>query len=258
MIDPINLNEIEYKGDFITIVKKDEIPVYDKIDYDMSNETEMKRYMKELERTIRTSYEYQTMIRFLKENMNMNQCAIYENVNNTNSPGIRIEVHHSPFSLYDICNIVIQKRLQNYQSLEIEAVAKEVMFLHYNLLVGLIPLSETVHDLVHNSILFIPINKVFGHVKAFYDLYNPYMSVDIKASLNNILEYSKFYSEDNSNMKILNTNYLCLDLNDVYGEPDYIKLTRLMDSQIKYFKENAIPKDRLCVFINKNDQRYLR
>ena len=207
MIDPINLNEVEYRGDFITIVKKDEIPVYDKIDYDMSNETEMKRYMKELERTIRTSYEYQSMIRFLKNNMNMNQCAIYENVNNINAPGIKIEVHHSPFSLYDICNIVIQKRFQNYESLEIEAVAKEVMFLHYNLLVGLIPLSETVHDLVHNSILFIPIDKVFGYVKMFYDLYNPYMSVDIKASLNNILEYSKYYNQDNSNMKILNTNY---------------------------------------------------
>jgi len=258
MIDPINLNEVEYKGEFITILKMDNIPIYDKIDYDIFNEKEMEKYIKELRRTIRNSYEYHTMISFLRRNIGMNECAIYENVSNKDTTSIKIEIHHSPFSLYDICNIIINKRIKHNESLEIEAVAKEIMFLHYKNLIGLIPLSETVHELVHNKILFIPIDNVLGHVKSFLEQYQEYMSVDILNTLNNVLEYSKFYNEAESNMKILNTNYLCLDLETPYGIPDYQKLLKLMDSKIKELKENPIPKIKLCTFRDKNDSRYLK
>ena len=83
----------------------------------------------------------------------MNKCSFYENVSNIDSNDIKIEIHHEPISLYDICIIVYNKR--NFFHENLSELLKEVMLLHYKLLIGLIPLAETVHELVHNKYLFI-------------------------------------------------------------------------------------------------------
>ena len=61
------------------------------------------------------------------------------------------------------------------EDLDIDSVAYEVMFLHYNGLVGLIPLSATVHELVHNKYLFVPLDRVYGYWEDFYNMYFEYM-----------------------------------------------------------------------------------
>ena len=93
--------------------------------------------------------------------MDMNQCSFLQ-VSNNDAYKIKIEIHHYPFTLYDIVCIVYKKRVANYESLDVEMIAKEVTMLHYKLLVGLIPLSVTVHQLVHEGKLFIPVQNVLG------------------------------------------------------------------------------------------------
>ena len=47
-------------------------------------------------------------------------------------------------------------------------IADEVMELHYNNKVGLIPLSKTIHQMIHNSNkLVIPLNMVYGDYASF-------------------------------------------------------------------------------------------
>ena len=81
---------------------------------------------------------------------------------------IKIEIHHYPFSLRDIVEIVIRKREYYKESLSVQMTAKEVMMLHYKLIIGLIPLSQTVHELAHSSRLFVPSDKVLGRYCKYF------------------------------------------------------------------------------------------
>ena len=172
MRDPDNIaKSYELEAPPAVIEMKD-IPEYNFQDYDLADEKQFKKYIQNVERDVRGSFEYKSMINYLREYMDMNQCAFYKNINNIDNPKVHIEIHHEPLSLYDICIIVYNKRVAFHESIEEEWVAKEVMYLHYNLMVGLIPLAETVHELVHSGKIFIPLQFIdIG----FNDFYNEYM-----------------------------------------------------------------------------------
>ena len=87
---------------------------------------------------------------YLRNYMNMDHCAFFKGVSNFDTTGIKIHVHHSPITLYEIVVIIMDKRKFYNESLDIEMVAKEVIYVHYCALIGLIPLCQTVHKLVHS------------------------------------------------------------------------------------------------------------
>ena len=62
--------------------------------------------MQTVEKTVRSSYEYKALVNYLREYMDMNQCAFYQSVSNADNLKVHIEIHHEPLSLYDICLIV--------------------------------------------------------------------------------------------------------------------------------------------------------
>ena len=88
-----------------------------------------------------------------------------------------------PFTLYEYFVTVFNKRMFMREPLDIELVAKEVMYIHYSLMVGLIPLAETVHDLVHNQVLFIPLDNVMGNYQLFEQLYAQFIPEESKEKL---------------------------------------------------------------------------
>jgi hypothetical protein len=207
MRDPNNLIPIQL-NDKSTILHIRELPPFDIQDYDLFDDKSFKKFMKDLERMVRHSIEYQMLIQYLRENMDMNKCCFYENVTNEETSKIKIHLHHDPLSLYDICLIVFNKRVAYNEPLEIELVAKEVMYVHYYGIIGLISVSETPHQLIHNGYLFVPTDKVLGNYKKFVDLYRPFFppeQLDIlqrieemtyKTKINyDILEKSELYVE---------------------------------------------------------------
>ena len=70
------------------------------------------------------------------------------------------------------------------------------MWLHYNNMVGLIPLSETIHELVHNGVIFIPTTHVFGNYKLFVEAYKPFFTIEQNDMLNEIERASKEFDYD--------------------------------------------------------------
>jgi hypothetical protein len=62
-------------------------------------------------------------------------------------------------------------------------VASEVSKLHYNFLVGLVPLNTTAHKLVHNQQLNIHPDLVLGDWEKFYNLYQDYASDSLKKAM---------------------------------------------------------------------------
>lgn len=231
------LNKIEYSRENIEILKiEGELPIFDMQDYDLFDDKDFKHYINDIERICRTSREYRKYIKFIRENMNMNQCSFLENVNNIDTFKIKIEIHHEPFSLFDLVMIVYNKRLRCGEELDDELVAKEVMLLHYNLLVGLIPLSETVHELVHNNYLFVPMDKVFGNVDIFYNLYYDFIPPDMKDLYDTIKNYSENYDES-LQRGVLQKKYIYIDTSDCYEQPNYEELVTIMDDKIKELKK---------------------
>ena len=186
------------------------IPVFDIVDYNLSDEKQLKKYLFDVERTCRNSFVYKKLIAFLREHIDMNKCSFFENVNNIESNSIHIHIHHSPLTLFDIVTIVYHKRLDNREPLNVNLVAKEVMLLHYLMLIGLIPLSETVHELVHNGYLFIPTNVVFGDYKKFIKQYEDYIDQQLLNTLEQAEEYTKTYDYE-KNTKVLSHSAIYVD-----------------------------------------------
>ena len=187
----------------------DDIPPYDIKDYDLFDEKDFNKYLQDIERIIRSSMEYREFINYLREYMDMNKCSFFENVSNINSYKIKIHIHHHPLTLYDIVVIVYNKRSFFEESLEAEMVAKEAMYIHYFMMVGLIPLSETVHDLVHDQLIFIPLDKVMGNWEEFLDTYSDFMPTE---TLEKIERYKRntlsFSEEENRKLLIQSPTYV--------------------------------------------------
>lgn len=197
----------------IDIVKIPEnIPPMDVEDYDLFDDKERERYIIDLERHVRSSYEYRAMVNYLREYMNMNSCAFIPSITNETSRKIRIEIHHSPFTLRDICVTIVNKRMKNNECLTIESVAYEVMFIHYSLMVGLIPLSETVHELVHNQYIYVPVDKVYGYYKNFVKSYYDYIDPELLDKLDELEKLTIAGTYNDTYKEILEKKYITVDM----------------------------------------------
>jgi hypothetical protein len=144
---------------------------------------------------------------------------------------IKIHIHHDPFTLYEIVKIVFNKRKTNNENLDEQLTATEVMLLHYNLLVGLIPLSETVHELVHNQYLFIPTTDVFGFYRDFIDMYDQYIDTELKEKIDRLEQASACYQGEDR--FILDTHLIYTDVTGNYVLPKYEDVKVFLEDRIE-------------------------
>ena len=159
-------------------VHLDEMPARFKPKYQTTKDRD--KYIKTVEQTIRKSFEYRTYIQFLKQNLDMGRCIVLKNIK-ASSAGkhYSIEIHHEPFTLYDIVGTILNKRDQLGQPVDALSIADEVMGLHYEGKIGLIPLSKTMHELVHSGRIFIPLQYIYQDYVAFAKEYEPYMETTL-------------------------------------------------------------------------------
>lgn len=225
MISENSMMTIQPNDVDIVKIPKD-IPVMDIEDYDLFDDKEREKYINDLERHVRSSYEYRNMVQYLREYMNMNSCAFIPNVTNEVNRKIKIELHHSPFTLRDICVTILNKRMKNNEMLTIESVAYEVMFVHYSLMVGLIPLSETVHQLVHSQYIFIPTDKVYGYYKNFVKIYNDYIDPELLDKLDELERLTIVGTYNDSYKEVLEKKYITIDME---GNNQFDKLHELQE-----------------------------
>lgn len=154
------------------------------------NEKSYSKFIKSIEKIVRGSLEYRNYVKFLKEEIDMNQCAFFQNIDRTELR-VGLEIHHAPLTLFDICSIVLNSMAIDNTDITVFDVAEEVLKCHYQGLVGLIPLSETVHELVHAGEIFIPVNKVYGNVRRFIEIYGEGMTENHIDLLNKAIDASR-------------------------------------------------------------------
>ena len=198
--DYMNTAEAIYQDGKRSLLEINELTYFDGEQYDIYNDKDYARFIKDTETICRTSYEYRTLINFLRTTEGMNKCSFLTNTTNVDSTKVKIHIHHAPFTLWDICSTVIRKRLHNQESIDPFDVCKEVMWLHYMGYVGLVPLSETVHTMVHNSYIFVPLNIIRGNYNKFKEIYYNEIDPETLDMLDNAEEMTKAYLEDISNV----------------------------------------------------------
>lgn len=159
------------------------------------------RFVKNIEKIVRRSNEYSNIVYDLKVNKGLNACAILNNIKDSNEDEsmATIEMHHYPFTLYDICSAVLEKMLFNKEKVSSFLVAKKVIELHNDNKIGIVPLCKTVHELAHAGKVFINLNLVYGYYDKFIEEYKDFFPDGLLDTYNKIVEMSKnniVYSEE--------------------------------------------------------------
>lgn len=178
--------------------------------YHIMNEKDKVKLIKTVERTVRRSIEYKQYVQYLKNEIDMTMCTFFTKVSNKSNPKVSIEIHHEPFTLFDIVQTVVEKFISDEEDLNPFMIAEEVMLLHYKNMVGLVPLSITVHQLVHDGKLFIPLQNVYWDFTRFLTEYDPYISNDLRDALQIKLKMSKEATAVDTS--ILDTKFVYLDV----------------------------------------------
>jgi hypothetical protein len=106
-------------------------------------------------------------------------------------------------------------------------------------MVGLIPLSQTVHELAHSSRLFIPSDKVVGRYNLFIQYYKPFCAPEQLEVLERIEKYSEEQRNPILNTNIIEQNKVSYEIKDPnFMLPDSDKLNTSMLEQMKRIKDN--------------------
>jgi hypothetical protein len=122
-----------------------------------------KKFIKAVESLIRRSNEYRDFVAHILSDGSQS-CAFFQNIT---SEEATVEVHHHPLTLYEIVEIVAEKKFLEEIPITTYDIADEVLKLHWDNKVGVVVLSKTVHELVHQGDIFIGIDKVLGRVAEF-------------------------------------------------------------------------------------------
>lgn len=239
-LQPAQTGQLQpYYNDIIVF---EELPEYDTQDYDIFDDKDFKKYVQDIKNVVRVSFEYRQFVNYLRDYMDMNKCSFFQNVTNSETFKIKIHLHHCPFTLEDIVMTIFNKRMFYHESLEVEMVAKEVMYIHYFLMVGIIPLAETVHELVHEQVIFIPIDHVMGNYNEFIETYREFIPEEAMEKFNTMNTRTLAYNEE-ENMRILQMNPIVIQLpgddgSGTYNFPKMESILAIMNNRIQEIKDN--------------------
>ena len=144
-------------------------------------------FIKKVEGIVRRSTEYTKLIKYIREELELNNCSI---MNDVTSDEALIELHHAPFTLFDIVEAALNHRLENRIPITTLSLAEEVIIYHYEGIVGLIQLTKTMHDLVHSKRVSISPEMIIGKYDVFFKRFEKYLSDAAKLKYMELAEHA--------------------------------------------------------------------
>jgi hypothetical protein len=142
----------------------------------LTNEKNKEKFIKSIERIIRTSIEYRNYIGYLRNEVNLTYCTLFDRIPEEVASALKIEMHHMPFTLYDLVDIILTKYLTLDRPFTRFSISNEVMDLHFSNKVGLVPLTVTAHQMMHAGKYFIKKSDVFGKYDLFIEDNKAYLT----------------------------------------------------------------------------------
>lgn len=195
----VDINNLGYIND----------PVY----FDLEDPKEYRKYIQCIKRMVRSSIEYKDLVHEIKNRYFDNSSGISYNPDIQ----VRTELHHLPFTLEDIIELVYLKNKDLLLSTDPIDMTVEILILHFDGLIGLYNLDETEHEMIHNNAIFVPLDSIYGRVRDFYNIFKKYMSEYQIEVYENCEKLSTELKKDN---RILNREYfdvkpLNVNMNDL-------------------------------------------
>lgn len=190
----MEMPNITYRGDISKIIVADDNE-YDNISYyktidDFMDYQSYSKYIKEIEKLVRTSNDYKVFVSYIKKVLGVNFCQVFSKI--TDDLDATIEMHHGPiFTLYDTCEIILNWFIKSGQRINTFRVADKVLEEHFALRVGVVMLSKTAHEMDHNNDLFLNIDQCIGNTNAFIEMYSPYFLDEQKYKIWNYINLCK-------------------------------------------------------------------
>lgn len=162
--------------------------------YGLSSDKERVKFIKRTEKIIRSSMEYKDFTQFLKDNWDFTKDVFWKNVDSEISRKIHIEIHHTPLTLYDITSSVLDRHIYEEDDINPLLIAEEVMKCHYVNMVGLAPLSRTIHTIIHKQDdIMVPLQLTSGNWLGFLSKYEEFLSEDIKNKVDRFESFSESF-----------------------------------------------------------------
>lgn len=179
-----------------------EDPLY----YNLDDPKEYKKYIANIKRLVRSSMEYKDLVSHIKNNYFNNTSGI-----NSYEVDVKCELHHLPFTMEDIIELVYCYNKDNNKSIDLIDMTRDILELHFNGLVGLYNLTRTEHAMIHNNTLFIPVQCLYGNIYEFVKIFEHYMTeyqkeiIDIYFQMSNELN-GNIMNKEYFDIKYMNTN----------------------------------------------------
>jgi hypothetical protein len=164
-----------------------------------------------IEKQVRGSYEYRAYVQYMKEELDLTKCALLPNIDIKTTP-VSLEFHHFPFTLFDITSIV-GKSMINETNGKVSTfdISEQIMKEHFENNIGLVPLTETLHEMAHNGAVAIPFDKINGKYENFIEKYRKHIEDDFIERLESLKRYNnsdeaKKFNEFKLKKRIANYN----------------------------------------------------
>lgn len=168
-----------------------QIPFYKPEEY-FANIDNYTKFVKGVEKMVRTDDRYNKYISHLKKEVKLNHCSVLKNVTDDdfgNENGI--EMHHGPiFTLFDYCCIVLEYFLKKKWKITTFRIADQVLSEHERNRIQVVMLSTSMHQLVTDRAIFISIDQAYGNLNEFIDKYGCVFSENDKDKLNRYIDRS--------------------------------------------------------------------
>lgn len=188
---------------------------FNKSEINLSDKNTRDKFIKSVERRVRRSKLYKAYINYLKNDLKLDRCAVFGNIQSDKKSKTKVEMHHGPiFTLYDYVSIVLNKCLHNREDDKLNTfdIAAEVLELHRRKLVQTVMLSEAAHKSMDNpkTAPFLTLEQTFGDLFGFIKEYGQYFSAkniyDLKSYFDNY-KYNLEHNIINSTFKPIFTKY---------------------------------------------------
>lgn len=189
----MDLPNIKYSGDvskFITAKddKYNEIMYLKDAEYFMDS-VNVSKFVKAVEKMVRTSKDYSAFISTLKNQYGLTFSQISKYITDEDTA---IEMHHGPlFTLYDIAEVITFHFLKTGQRINTFTVSNKVMQEHWDRNVQVMFVSITEHEGIHNKDIFINHTQCFGDINGFIKKYIDALSDDQKYKIWNYYNLCK-------------------------------------------------------------------
>lgn len=159
------------------------------------NDSEYSKFIKSVERMVRSSAEYKLWKSYLIDVLGMTTCVITDE----NLVELSLEVHHHVPSLYIITKGILNKMIDEDQKFCSFDVATKVIELHFLNQMGYVMLCSSMHEKFHNGFLDLPIESVRGNYMAFVNEYSQYLDDEDLDKINNDIQTTESNCEWNRN-----------------------------------------------------------